>query len=135
MAAITSYATFTAALAALSVTGVTRKFAYPPASVGTADLPAMYPALPRGIEGGLTFVSNGGWPALFCDLIVLLEPVGQNTQSGNYAATIAMIDNVSAALRSSDIGRAKLNWETITNVQVDVAGTPYWAVITTVEAR
>jgi len=135
MTAITSYATFTAALAALSVTGVTRKFTYPPASVGTADLPAMYPALPRGLEGGFTFTGGGGWPQMFCDLIVLLEPVGQNTQSANYAATIAMVDNVSAALRAANIGRAKLNWEITTNVQVAVADSAYWAVITTVEAR
>jgi hypothetical protein len=72
---------------------------------------------------------------MFCDLIVLLEPVGQNTQSANYAATIAMIDNVSAALRAANIGRAKLNWEITTNVQVAVADSAYWAVITTVEAR
>lgn len=133
--AITSYKTFTDAIAALSVTGVTRKFTYPPESIGTADLPAMWPGLPRGQEGAMTFTGEGGWPALFCDLVVAIEPVAQNTQSGNYAKMITMIDNVSSVLRSTPIGRAKLNWTITGNVQVQVAGITYWAVIATIEGR
>jgi len=131
----TTYATFTSAIAALTVTGVTRKFTYPPASVETADLPCSYPALPRSIEDGWTFTGGGGWPAMFCDLVILLEPVGQNTQSANYAALIAMVDNLLTALRAASIGRAKINWEITTNVQVQVHDAAYWAIITTIEAR
>lgn len=135
MTAITPYATFTSGLAALTVTGVTRKFTAPPTSIGTADLPAMWPGLPRGEEPGMAFQDNGGWPAMFCDLVIALEPVGQNTQSANYAATVAMLDNLSTALRGANIGRASLRWSITANVQVDVSGTPYWAVIATIEGR
>jgi hypothetical protein len=136
MTAITSYATFTTALAALTVTGVTRKLDAPPASLGTADLPAMWPGLPRGEEPPMTFQAGGGWPAMFCDLVIALEPVGQNTQSANYAATVEMLDNLSTALRgATSIGRATLRWSITANVQVDVSGTPYWAVIASIEGR
>ena len=33
-----------------------------------------------------------------CDLIVLLEPIGQGTQESNFDAAVAMMDNVETAL-------------------------------------
>lgn len=135
MAAITSYATFTEAVADLSVTGVKRKLTAPPASLASTDLPASWPGLPRGIEPAMTFTSAGGWPALFCDLIVAVEAVGLNTQSANYANTIEIMDNLSTALRGASIGRSKIIWEITANVQVSVGDTTYWAVIATIEGR
>jgi hypothetical protein len=46
-----------------------------------------------------------------------------------------MLDNLSTALRGANIGRTPLKWSITANVQVDVSGTPYWAVIATVEGR
>jgi hypothetical protein len=130
--AITTYATFTAGLAALSVTGVSRKFSNPPASIGTADLPAMWPGLPRGNEAAMTFDGGGGWPEYTCDLVIAVEPTAQNTQAGNYANMITVLDNLCTALRAAAIGKTKLNWDITANAQVDVAGITYWAVIATV---
>lgn len=137
MAVITSYAAFTTALAALSITGVKRKFTAPPASVDTADLPAIWPGLPSAIEPQMTFATPGGWPAMKCDLVVALEPVVQNTQSANYAATVAMLDTLSGVLRTpaNHIGRGPMTWTITANVQINVSGNLYWAVIATVEVR
>jgi hypothetical protein len=139
MTSPTTYAAFTAALAALTVTGVTRKFANPPAAVDTADLPALWPGLPSGTEPLMTFATgsgtSGGWPAMRCDLIVALEPVGQNTQAANYAATVAMLDNLSSTLRGNHIGRGPMTWAITANVQINVSGNLYWAVIATIEIR
>jgi len=132
MTAITSYATFTTDLAALSVTGVTRKYTHPPTSLNTGDLPAMWPGLPSGDEPMLTFQTKGGWPEMTCDLVVAVEPVAQNTQSANYSDMITILDNLSTALRASTIGRGPMTWMITGNVQVAVAGTTYWAVIATV---
>ena len=132
MTAITTYAAFTTALAGLTVTGVTRKFTEPPESSGTADLPASWPGLPRGDEHPITFTSEGGWSTCVCDLVIAVEAVGQNTQSANYASTMTIIDALSTALRGTTIGRTKLLWTISANVQVIVAGTPYWAVVATV---
>lgn len=135
MTAITTYATYTAALAALSVSGVTRKYTEPPASIGTADLPAMWPSLPHGSETPLTFAGGGGWPVLVCDLVIAIEAVNQGTQAQNYAAMIAQLDYMNTALRAASIGRAKLSWTITANAQVQVADTTYWAVIATIEGR
>lgn len=135
MAAITSYATFTGGLADLSVTGVTRVFDNPPASIGTADLPAMWVGLPRGDEPAFTFTGAGGWAALTCEIVIAVEPVNQGTQIQNYAAMIAQMDYLATALRAADIGRSKLTWTITGNAQVQVSDTVYWAVIATVEGR
>lgn len=135
MAGPTTYAAFVAALAALSPSGVTRKFSNPPASLGTADLPALWPQLPSGNEPAFTFEGGGGWPVLSCGLVIAVEPVNQNTQPANYAAMVTMMDSLSTALRAADIGRSQITWSIAGNAQVDVAGTTYWAVIATVEAR
>ena len=132
MTAITTYSTFTTALAGLSVTGVERSYTHPPTALSTADLPAMWPGLPSGDEPMLTYQTNGGWPEMTCDLIIAVEPVGQNTQSANYTDMLTSMDNLSTALRTASIGRGPLTWNITGNVQVDVAGTTYWAVIATV---
>lgn len=129
---ITSYTTFAGALAALSVTGVTRNLTTPPASIETADLPAMWPGLPRGEEPPFTFQTSGGWPEITCELIIAVEPIGQSTQSANYTATLSIMDALCTALRGAEIGRSLLRWTINTNVQVVVGSTTYWAVVATV---
>lgn len=136
MTAITTYKAFTTAIAALSVAGVRRKFTEPPTSIGSADLPAMWPGLPRGDERAMTFTAEGGWSSIICDLVIAVEAVAQDTQSANYTSTMTIIDALSTALRATSvIGRAKLAWSIQANVQVAVAGIPYWAVIATIEGR
>ena len=132
---ITSYTTFSAGLAALSVTGVTRQLTAPPASLETADLPTSWPGLPRGEEPAFTFQTPAGWPTLICDLIIAIEPVGQNTQSANYTATVAIMDALSTALRGLSLGRTMPTWIINANVQVIVGGANYWAVVATVSGR
>ena len=132
---ITSYTTLSAGLAALTVTGVTRKLTAPPASIETADLPTSWPGLPRGEEPPLTFQTAGGWPTLVCDFIIAVEAVGQNTQGGNYSSTLTIMDALSTALRGASIGRATLRWTINANVQVIVGSTTYWAVVATVTAN
>ena len=135
MAIITSYETFIEALTDLTVTGITRTFTEPPNSIGSADLPAMWPGLPSGEEIPMTFQTAGGWPTLTCDLIVAVEAVAQDTQSANFSATVEIMDNLSSALRLASIGRAALTWTITANAQVQVAGVTYWAVIATVSGK
>jgi len=135
MAAITTFKTFTTYLAQLPVAGVKRLYENPPASLASADLPAKWTGLPRSTEPAMTFTSAGGWPALFCEIIIAIEPVGQSTQSANYEATIEMLDNLSEALRGASVGRAKITWEMNANVQVQVADQAYWAVMAVIEGR
>ena len=132
MVAITSYSTFTTALARLTVTGVERYYTHPPTSLSTADLPAMWPGLPSGDEPMLTFKTKGGWPEMTCELTIAVEPVAQDRQSANYTNMITAMDNLSTALRAATFGRGPITWTITGNAQVSVAGTTYWAVIATV---
>ena len=133
--AITTFAQFTNGLAGLSVTGVNRSYDHPPASIDTADLPALWIMLPSNDEPSFTFEGQGGWATLTCDVIIAVEPVGQNTQSANYDLTITILDNLCDALRDADIGRSKLTWAINTNVTIEISGTTYWAIVATVEGR
>lgn len=127
----TTYATFLAALAGLSVTGVTKKFTYPPEALSSADLPAMWPQLPRGDDKPMTFGAAGGWPELIADLCIAVEPVGQSLQHSNFDTTVTALDNLGAALRGADIGKGTLSW-TIKSARITVAGIDYWGVVATV---
>lgn len=129
---ITSYTSFVAALAGLSITGVTRAYTEPPRQLNTADLPCSYPSLPSGSEALWTGDAAGGWPTMRADLVVLVEPWAQNTRSANYTATVALMDNIGAVLRAADLARSRPRWTIRTEV-VSIGDVPYWAVICTVE--
>jgi hypothetical protein len=132
---MTTYAAFTAAVAALSITGRKRAYSSPPMQITTADLPASYPRLPSGglNTDSLSTCTNSGNRRVV-DLVVVVEPLGQGTQPQNFAATIAIIDAVEAALRTASDGGIITPWLewAITTAPVIVGDTPYWAVTATV---
>jgi len=132
MAHPTSYTSFIAALYGLTVTGVTRKFSEPPQQVNTADLPIMFTRLPSGTEAPITGQSNGGWPTLRADLVILVEPYHQNRTSVNYALALTLMDNLSAALRASDLAEGPTRWTIETRLDI-LNDTPYWIIIASVE--
>ena len=127
-----TYATFTTALSGLTIAGVTRKLTEPPRQVSTADLPLQFVRLPTGEESARTRDHPGGWITITCDLVVVLEPVQQGTQPVNYAATLAMMDAVSAALRATDLAQSRNRW-TMRGDWIYLGGeTVYWAVVASV---
>ncbi len=127
---MTTYTAFVTALSGLTVTGVTRKYAYPPEALSTADLPASWPQVPAGDFMPITFGTAPGLSSdLRCDLIVAYEPVGQNTSSVNFAGTLTMMDNLSAALKGmSRPVQGRFAWS-IRQAIITVAGLEYWALV------
>jgi len=128
---MTTFALWINSLEALSIAGVVKRYTSgPPLSVNTADLPCSYVTLPRGEQAA---VATG--PAfqrtLRADLVVLLEPVGQNVQPANFDATTAMLDNVTAALE--DLEADSLLDGPMTFAAslaiVEVAKNAYWSVV------
>lgn len=132
--AITTYADFVSNLAELSVSGVTRQYDYPPASLNAADLPASFVLLPSGDDAAVTFQAGGGWPTLRADLVVALAAVGQDVQEQNYDDAVAMMDSLAAALRDADLARSPLSW-TLTTEVLMIAGKAFWCVRAVVEGR
>ncbi len=132
--AITTYAAFVDAIEALTVTGVAKTYQGPPASLSTADLPALWCQAPKGDEDAITFGTAGGWPTLTVDVYLAIEPAAQNLQAENFAAQVKMMDALAAALRGLVAGKAPISWK-ISAVTIVVAGTNYWGVIATVTGR
>lgn len=128
----TTYTSFVAALAALTVTGVTRKYSEPPQQVNTADLPIMFTRLPAGDEAPITGQGNGGWPTLRADLVILVEPYHQSKSSVNYTLALSLMDALSAALRASDLAGGPTRWSIETRLD-GVGDTPYWMIIANVQ--
>ena len=127
----TPYTTFSASLSGLTVTGVTRSYTEPPQQVATADLPAKFTRIPHGEEGPIMGVRTGGWPTLHADVVILVEPFHQNQSSVNYALALTLMDNLSGALRNSDLAQDPTRWEIETRLD-SLGDVPYWMVVASV---
>lgn len=116
------------------VAGVAKVYHGPPASLSTADLPALWCQAPKGNEAAMTFGATGGWPTLTVDVYLAIEPATQNLQAENFIAQVTMMDALASALRTLDVGKAPIEWS-ISAVTIVVAGTNYWGVLATVTGR
>lgn len=135
----TTYTSFVTALANITVTGVTRKYALnatPPSSLNTASLPAQFIWPGGGVDDALRVFQAGGWPQYRATLAIAVEAVAQSNAPANYAACVTMIDSLRSALAAAqdtiagtDVG--VVNW-TIRDEIRDIAGTSYWIVMATV---
>lgn len=133
--AVTTYRSFVDALEDLTITGVARQYTQGPplGQPGVADCPFQYVRYPASDEVPIVFGEQGGWPTLRAELVVGVEPVGQNTAFENFDDTVDMMDNVATALREADcITKSKIRWGMRQAID-PVAGQNYWAVIATVE--
>jgi hypothetical protein len=131
--AITAYAAFVDGVASLTITGVKRRYDAPPDRLTTADLPASFPHIPDDAaqEAPLTADGQGGWPRMAVELVVVIEPTRQRTQAANFAATLAMMDAVAAALRGAakgSISKGPLSWSIRGGIET-VGETEYWCVV------
>lgn len=135
---MTTYAAFTSAVSGVTISGVTRKYTYAPDSLSTADLPASWIRLPGGGTnlGTLASQCSGTGATRFVDLVVCLEPTGQEQTSANMSATITMMDSVETALDGLGAYGAALSSVileySLAGQGVIVGGVPYWAVVATV---
>lgn len=130
---ISAYADFVSGIAALTITGVTRKFDAPPDQLATADLPASFPHIPVDAtqEAPITADGQGGWPRMMADLVVVIKPTRQSKTSENYAATLAMMDAVATALRAMQKGslsKGPLSWSIRGGIE-KIGETDFWAVV------
>ena len=137
--AYTTYSEFLLRLGQLHVTGVTRRYLLtetPPASLNTADLPAMWVQEPKG-EAEVISGGGGGratWQTFNGRLIVATCPAAQSTLATAFNAAVTMMDSVVYALQGSNLADSATTWE-LRMADVTVAGVVYWAVIAEVHAK
>ncbi len=135
----TTYTSFITALADITVSGVTRKYALnatPPAALSTADLPAQFVWPGGGLNDGQRVMQSGGWPIYSGTLCIAVEPIGQSTAPANYAACVTMVDALDTALETGqhtislgDCG--PLSWSIREEIR-EIAGVACWCVVATV---
>ena len=83
----------------------------------------------------MTAEGQGGWPVLRAELVIIVEPLGQNVNDINFALCVTLIDNLSTALRGASLAKTKTRW-TIRQESIQQYGdTAYWALIAAVEAN
>lgn len=134
----TPFVTFCGQLATLSVTGVSRTYAYPPPQVSTADMPLLYVRLPQGDAPIISLTGRTGLYTLRCDVVVVMEPLPQNLTTTNYTATLTMMDALVTALDTHRAGASANDWGilsyTIRGEWNTIGESSYWTVIAEIEA-
>lgn len=132
---ITSYTDFSNGLADLVVEGVKKSYPHIPEQLPLDHMPLQFVRLPAGgREAPVTADGQGGWPALICELVIVVSPVRQKRAPENHAQTLALIDALSVALRGvpgGSICKSKLTWQ-IRALQDIIGETEYWLIIATV---
>jgi len=126
---MTTYANFISTISGVAITGVT-SIDYHPLSIHTADLPMAFPKLPGGVRNYQTSTTcMGDQKDRTCDLVVVMEPIGQDNQEPNFDATVAMMDVVETALDTlyTD-GEYMFTYEISAGIE-PVGEVPHWAVI------
>lgn len=100
-----SYTSFVTNLAAISVTGVTRRYeldSTPPTSIGAADLPAQFVNPGGGATSGQDEIpGSANFVAYAATLMILVEAIGLSNSPANYAACVSMVDNLNTALKAN----------------------------------
>ena len=127
-------ASFITALSGLSITGVTRMFAYPPETVANADLPIAYVRLPELTNESLTLNSTPRIDSVQGELVVLIRADGLSMNTDNFSAMVGMIDNVNAALKTAAAASNRIDRWTIRQETAIVGESGFWALVATVEA-
>jgi hypothetical protein len=130
MAAAT-YAEFIAAVQAMEIAGVVRRYDEPPQKFNTADMPCSFVWFPSGDHKPLSFAGASQFRARVVDLIVVYAETGV-TADMPFQSTVAMIDATEVALKSLAVGQTKPTWTIVSQLFNETADRRYWAVIATI---
>ena len=133
MATLPTNAAWLAALRALEITGVTRHYDYPPASVSVTDLPCAFPLLQTSGRGARVSTCVDQSKTRAISFVVVIEPVAQDTQANNYDKLAAAMDNLETALDT--LAPTTVNFvEYSIDASGDyrIGGTSYWALIASI---
>jgi hypothetical protein len=126
MATMPTNAAWVDAWQALSISGV-NVLATPPLSLNTADLPAAWPELPEMLLGDLLVSCVNENKLRIIDFQVAIEPIGQNTQKGNYEAVIPILDEIETAIDALTIMNF-IDYEMRGTADIRIADVPYWGI-------
>jgi len=130
-----SNAAFKTALENMTVSGVLVHKGYPPASIQPSDLPLAFIELPSAGLGDyiVSCIDNNKTRSM--RYIICLEAAGLGTQEANYDLIAGAMDNLEDSLDTALSTTANFYTYEMAAGTYTVAGTDYWAIITTVSIR
>ena len=129
---------FYGALNSLVLTGVTRRYAFGPNGINTADLPAQWVRLPSsglGISTGFASAENDTSKERVAELVIAIEAAGQETPGANTTSVLTLVDNLESALDAWDASVSGYVDYSIDTGQVATGQQAYWGLIATVTMR
>ena len=132
-----SIETFVEEVGQLVISGVTRQYIYPPLQISTADLPASFVRPPRTAHAQLATCDEVG-DVFTVQLVIAIEPTGQNVQPSNYAALLTMLDNVNTALKGATFTNLlPASWTLAAqdSQPIILSNAAFWGVIATITAQ
>ena len=127
-----TYAEYTATLANLTISGVTKRFSQAPSQLSTAQLPAQWPRLPSGNTQVETLNGGPGLTTIDCDLVIAVEAVSQNTQPANWTKAMGLIDAMHAAIAAESVNNHVIDKWALRLAQDQIGDTVYWLIVATV---
>jgi len=131
--AFTTMAAFSAAVTALSITGIKHAYAYPPATINAADCPLSFPNIPELGEEVMALDGSTGLAAGRLELIVLVRDASISMNQTVYADTLALIDAINTTLTANTITLGLDRW-TIRQEENQAGVGTFWALVVTLEA-
>ena len=130
---MTTYAQLVTAVSGMSVTGVVRKFAYEPDSVQTTDMPISYVRFPSGTRPGEISTCFMQGTSKSIEAVYVIDAGGQNTAAANFAAKVAMADNIETAVETlAATFSSEFLTYTLTDESSPMDTTGYHAIVLTV---
>jgi hypothetical protein len=128
---------FVEALSQTPVVGINRRYAYPPAQLNTADLPALF-VRPPSLEYDPQSTCDDTADNMSCAVVIAVEATGQNTQPGNYEKLLDAMDALNAGLKAHQLEIGALTTWRITAQDIEpiiISQTAFWGATATVTKR
>ncbi len=120
----------------MTVSGVARNYEYEPDGLTTADLPALWVALPSGDSAQASNWSTASevtGKSRTAVVVVAIEPAGQDAPGPNTKAVLKMMDALETALDA--LAYPFVEYTMSGGQPIETALTQYWGVTATVTVR
>lgn len=128
------------AIIAIDLKSVEVVYNAPPESVATPDLPALWPSLPSVASNDAVLVCDGFTGDVTMDIVIAVEPYGQDEQEVRFDFAIQLGDELRAALSTTSYQPVwdysfHTDYEISVVTDINVGDSWYWGIRATVTAR
>jgi hypothetical protein len=133
---MTTNAAFLASIQAMTVSGVSRHYDEPPASIDIATGPAAFPTMPDSGRGAMVTTCVDMSKVRNIGFVILVDATGQGTQSQNYGKLAALMDALETSLDGLTPGTFNfIEYSITTTGNYSLGGSEYWAIIASITER